>query len=374
MKIVVINEFVSSPGKPMIGGPEAREVNLFKRFNHDVHFVCAMLRGSKREEEKEGIKIHRVGNPRGYAQRGNMLTRYFFYREAVKRTIELEPDLVMASGFAGLKPAKEAAKKIGVPAVATVHEVWKGEWKKNMGLLNGAIGEYLEPRFLRDFDLYIAVSNFTKEKLLSLVPNAKVEVVYNGVDLKKFKKVKGKKFNKKTLITVCRLVGYKRVNDLIKALDLIRKKHDVQLKIVGSGPEEKKLRELAEKLELSKNVDFAGKIKRHTDLLSMVKGADLFVLPSVTEGFSIVTVEAMALGTPFVVADIPPVKEASGGRGGLFFEPKHVGDLAVKIMQVLEGKAKIKKTGNFLKKYNWEKLARQEEKIFEKLVREKNED
>ncbi|MBR3214822.1 MAG: glycosyltransferase, partial [Methanosphaera sp.] len=59
---------------------------------------------------------------------------------------------------------------------------------------------------------------------------------------------------------------------------------------------------------------------------------------SIVEGFGIVVIEALSLKTPFVAAEIPPVVEASGRKGGLFFKPKDYVGLSECILKLLGDK------------------------------------
>jgi len=371
MRIVVITEFVAPERMGFIGGPDSRETNIFKHLarKHDIHFICARLKGTKEEETKFGIHLHYVGKMREFVQRGSFLQRLNYIKLAIDKTIELKPDVVMGSGFVSYPATYLAGKKLKVPKILTVHEIWKGQWIRNMGFINGIVGSIQEWLYFKlPFDSYIAISEFTREKLLDLgIPNEKIFVIYNGVDLKLLKTIKTKKFKRPTIITVCRLVEYKRVDDIIRATDIIKEKYpNVCLKIIGEGPEEQRLRKLVKELKLEKNVEFLGKIKDYKDLMKTVKASHVFVLASITEGFSVVTIEALALGVPFVVTRIPPLVEVTRGKGGLFFEPKHVGDLVLRILEILDKKAKIKPPGSFIKDYDWKNIAKHEEALLTK--------
>ena len=69
--------------------------------------------------------------------------------------------------------------------------------------------------------------------------------------------------------------------------------------------------------------------------MKVVNSSDVFCLPSVVEGFGIVIIEALSLKTPFVAAEIPPVVEASGRKGGLFYEPKNYKELSECLLKIL---------------------------------------
>ncbi|MGZ7109703.1 MAG: glycosyltransferase, partial [Methanobacterium sp.] len=184
------------------------------------------------------------------------------------------------------------------------------------------------------------------------------------------------KFHKPTICCVSRIVKYKRIDDLVRAVAILKDEvPDIQCKIIGPGPDETyldHLKKLAQDLDIKENVDFCGFIENHDDVLKIVKSSHVFCFPSVVEGFGIVIVEAMALGTPFVASNIPPLVEASGGKGGLFFDPENYRDMADKIKYILDDdklQDKMKQEGIIKsKEYKGEKIAGRIEKIYQDLM------
>lgn len=369
MKITMITEYLAPKGKPYFGGVDARTINLAKNLtkNNDVHIITTFTGETERLEDYDGVKIHRIGKKRKFTQRGDFVQRLKFNTEVVSEILRLQPDIVDASGFVSYAGSYKGAKKINVPAVVTVHEVWQGEWIQNMGLVSGLAGHFLEKHYLKyPFDKYIAVSNFTKGKLIKKIgiDEKKIAVVYNGIDLDLYKSITvNDKYANPTIVTVSRLVTYKRVEDSIRALNIL--KHDfpdIRLKIIGIGPQEKYLRELSEKLGIKDNVDFLGKIDDTRETIRILKKSHVFVLSSIVEGFGMVIIEAMACGLPYVASDIPPIKEVTaGGVGGLLCEPKNWKALALKIRTLLSGESLrtdiMKNVDEHIRAYGWEKVA-----------------
>jgi glycosyltransferase involved in cell wall biosynthesis len=87
---------------------------------------------------------------------------------------------------------------------------------------------------------------------------------------------------------------------MLRAVDIIRKKHKVELNILGDGEERERLAALIEELGLEKNVNLIGNV---LDTSKWYRQADLLVLSSVSEGFANVIVEALAYGVPVVSTD-----------------------------------------------------------------------
>ena len=98
------------------------------------------------------------------------------------------------------------------------------------------------------------------------------------------------------------------------------------------------MKALVHELNLEDNIEFLGFVQKHEDVMKVVNSSQIFCLPSIVEGFGIVVIEALSLKTPFVAAEIPPVVEASGRKGGLFFKPKDYVGLSECILKLLGDK------------------------------------
>ncbi len=365
MKIAMVTEYLAPKDKPYFGGVDARTINLATNLakDNEVHIITTFMEGTERIEKYDDVTIHRVGKKRKFTQRGDFLQRIKFNSAVASEILKLRPDVVDASGFVSYAGSYKGAKKIKVPAVVTVHEVWQGEWVQNMGLINGLAGHFLEKHYLKyPFDEYIAVSKFTKEKLIEKIGIAKekIAVVYNGIDLDLYESTTvDEKYANPTIVTVCRLVAYKRVDDLIRALKILKLDFpEIQLKIIGTGPKENYLRILSRDLGLEDNVNFLGKIRDTREMIKILKKSHVFALPSIAEGFGMVIIEAMACGLPYVASDIPPIREVTnGGIGGLLCKPKNCEDLALKIKKLLSGESLrtdiLKNVDKHIVKYDW---------------------
>jgi len=169
-------------------------------------------------------------------------------------------------------------------------------------------------------------------------------------------------------------VEYKHVDDILRAVAEVKKElPDVKCKIVGTGPEEEKLRKLAAALKIEKNVDFLGFLKSHEKVMEVLKSSHVFCLASTVEGFGIVLLEAMAAGVPFVATKIEPLLEASGGQGGLFFGPGDIRDMAGKILAVLTDdnlrKALVEEGEKWVENFRWEKIGRRVLEVYRDLTK-----
>jgi len=368
MNILIATEyFPSSEECDVKGGVEARAFYIAKNLaeNHNVYVITSWEEGLPQKDEICGINVIRCGKQRKYSQCGSFTERLSFMKEAVKIGKKLDVDIVDGYNFITYPVAYKISEKLGIPRIATYHDVWLGgEWIKNIGFF-GIFGEILERYVLsKKWDKFIAVSGYTKEKLISAgIDGNNIEIVYNGVNLEEYQKIKVPK-EKNTLCYVGRLVKYKKVDDLIKLVNIIKTDFpDVKLKIIGTGPEKESLEKMVKNLHLEDNVEFLGFVEKHEDVLKHIKSSTIFSLPSTVEGFGMVTIESVASETPYVNSAIPPTIEITeNGKGGLLFEPENVSDLTIKIKMLLEDRElyykKQQECLKLSKKYDWKKLAR----------------
>ncbi|WP_456372575.1 glycosyltransferase family 4 protein [Methanocaldococcus sp.] len=379
MDILIVTEyFPSSEECNVKGGVEFRAFYIAKNLvkKHNVYVLTSWEKGLPQKEEICGINVIRCGKQRKYSHCGSFIERLSFIREGIKIGKKLDIDIVDGYNFISYPIAYKISEKLGIPRIATYHDVWiGGEWIKNIGFF-GIFGEILERYILsKKWDKFIAVSKYTKEKLIRAgIDKNIIEIVYNGINLEDYQKIKVPK-EKNTLCYVGRLVKYKKVDDLIKAVSLIVNDiPDVKLKIIGTGPEKENLEKIVKSLNLKNNVEFLGFIEKHKEVIKHIKSSTIFSLPSIVEGFGIVTIESVASGTPYVNSAIPPTIEITeNGKGGLLFEPENVSDLSIKIKMLLEDKnlyfKKQKECLELSKKYNWKILANNVENIYLDILR-----
>src|SRR3989344_1001947 len=287
MKILFITEFFPS-GKELrfSGGVEARTFFIAKNLSKKHKIIVIASRGLKdpKREKMFGFSIYRVGSKRNYAVSvGHLLSIVLFIREAIRIGRTFDVDIVDGGNYISHLIAKQIANYKKIPAVAWYPDVWLNDWIKNVGIY-GLFGEVLERvNLLRGFDSYIAISNNTANKLKKFTQK-NVHVVYCGVDEKEFM-VDRAKFKEPTIISVSRLTKYKNIKTVILAFaSLSTKIKNVRLIIVGSGPEENRLKDLVKELKINTRVNFLKNLPRRK-LIELYKMSHVFSLPSTVEGF-----------------------------------------------------------------------------------------
>jgi glycosyltransferase involved in cell wall biosynthesis len=196
---------------------------------------------------------------------------------------------------------------------------------------------------MRDADRVIAVSNWTRQRVLDLggISPENVTVLPNTIDEERFtvgaKSTKlqrqyGLAPDEKVVLTVARLdpgERYKGYDRIIEALPAIRKEcGPVRFLIVGAGGDRPRVAELARKIGVESAVSFAGFVPADA-LVDHYRLADAFAMPSTGEGFGIVFLEAMGCGTPVIAGNRDGSVDAlDGGRLGMLIEPLSIDAIA----------------------------------------------
>tara|TARA_B100000787_G_C16187167_1_gene295350 strand:+ start:432 stop:2324 length:1893 start_codon:yes stop_codon:yes gene_type:complete len=162
----------------------------------------------------------------------------------------------------------------------------------------------------------ICISESTKFELLSYMPSIKsnkISVIENGTQLYKYR---NRDFIKKKLniLILGSLTFKKGIDLLIEILPSLSNKIN-QVKIIGSGPEKKKLVDLTKKLSLESIIKF---IPFTDDPSTHIYESDIGVIPSRWEGFGLVAVEMRSSGLPILISDTPGLYNVFSSYNGVF--------------------------------------------------------
>ncbi|MBI4149878.1 glycosyltransferase family 4 protein [Candidatus Woesearchaeota archaeon] len=386
MRITIITEYFPYSQRGEIrGGVEARCFYLGQELakRHKVTVITSWQKETKRKDTIAGMAILRVGPHHRYTHKGYgaFVSRLRFAKAAKAMAARVPADVIDGTNFISYLPAFAAAKKQGIPAMATYHEVWVGAWIKNKGLVTGSLGTIWERLVLtKPWDRIIAVSEFTKQKLLAHgIPAKRIAVIPNGIDALLYQGSARKEKNP-TICCVSRLTPQKRVEDLLRAFTLVKKElPHAQCIIIGTGDEEVSLKQLAKTLGVSSSVQFLGFVREHKRVMQYLKRSHVFCLPSVMEGFGITILEAMACGVPYVCTDIKPLQEITHqGKGGFLCRQKDPHDLAAKLLQLLTDKRVYAQKARECRQYgrmrDWKRLAKEVEVAYQKGYKNVGED
>ncbi len=381
MKIAYVHDAVYPFVK---GGAEKRVYELSRRLarrGHEVHVFGMRWWGDEPTKEMEGVHLHGVCKPIPLYSKGRRSIRAaaMFAKSVLPSLLKERFDVIdcYQAPYLHAFPTKLGAVAKSSRLAVTWHEVWRGYWQKYLGPL-GAVGGLMEKVILLGLaDRVIAVSDQTKDDLVSLGVSAdRIGVVPNGIDFEAISGVKPAA-EKIDIVYLGRLIRPKNVDVLLKAVSVLRSEFpEVRAGIIGDGPERKNLERLAKELGVEKNVRFFGFVEDFDEVISLMKSSKVFVIPSTQEGgASIVTLEANACGLPVVAADHPlgiDKRLILDGKTG-FFVKLSPENIAEKIRLLLRDEKLRNSMGadavKFSQNYDWERIVDLLEKVYSKICR-----
>lgn len=165
-------------------------------------------------------------------------------------------------------------------------------------------------------DITIVLGEDWKKFIISIAPDAKVEVVNNAIALPKIAEKKIR--NERVLLFLGALIQRKGVIDLLQAIEKLSQKgvSNFKLLIAGAGDEESKLKEFVKENGLDSKVSFLGWISKEQKP-KLLKSTDILVLPSYNEGLPIAILEAMSYGLPIISTNVGSISEVVSDNGFL---------------------------------------------------------
>ena len=265
-----------------------------------------------------------------------------------------------------------------VRSVFTLHDLVFRFYPETHMPLNRWFLTLMMPHFLRAADMVIAVSECTKRDAMRLygLDEAKIRVIYEGVD-PRFRSADPETIEavraryglpERFILSVGTIEPRKNLTTLLEAYRTLRDRgSDFKLVIVGRKGwlYEGFFRRLRE-LGLEGEVVFPGFVPDE-DLPALYSAAELFVFPSLYEGFGLPPLEAMACGTPVITSNTSSLPEVMG-EAGILVEPRDVRALAEAMERVLTDKGKGREMkGKGLQqaaKFSWEKAARETMEVY----------
>ena len=278
--------------------------------------------------------------------------------------------VIHAHDWMSYPAAMKAKVKSGKPWVAHIHAT---EYDRTGGNVNPQIAE-IEYKGLQSADRVIAVSNYTKNVINKKysISNSKVDVVHNGVDLSEFSASEFRKIfpDDNIVLFVGRLTFQKGVDYLLQsAKRVLAYKPNTVFLVVGTGDMEEQLIMDAAYMGIGHRVIFPGFVsgQKLKDLYQM---ADVFVMPSVSEPYGIVALEAIAAGTPTIISKQSGVSEALSNVYSVDFWDIH--QMSNLILSSLEypvfSQEMVKLAREEAKKLTWERAARKTMQVYSKVL------
>ena len=263
------------------------------------------------------------------------------------------------------------SSKISLPIITTLHGTditLLGKDKSFKSVIEFAIN---------NSDVVTAVSqslrmdtldSFNINKEIKVIPNFIDSSLYNFKENNSLRSEFASK-NEKIVIHISNFRKVKRVQDVLKIFSKINKQIPSKLLLIGDGVERLKMEQLSRSLNLCNSVRFIGKLKAVEKILSV---SDLFLLPSDTESFGLVALEAMASRVPVISSNSGGLPEVNiDGSTGFLLNVGDIDSMADKAIKLLNDKdmlAKFKENSySHAMKFDLPKILPLYENIYEDL-------
>jgi L-malate glycosyltransferase len=335
MKIAILS--VTYPPR-WIGGEELATRYIAEGLaarGHEIHVVTSFDKNISHTSTENGVAVHRIvyKTPR-------LVSDYHFQARALLALSGIRPDIVVIEMLYICICGLLVKKMLEIPYVVCGHgsDVYlPATWDQRLT-------RKLRAAALETADAITALGPAMQARIRQLW-GVKSTIIPNGVYPTRFaqlnrheaRDVVGLKEEGTFIIYVGALRTVKGVEYLLTAMKSITERDpSVRLLIVGEGAERQKLEGLVRNLGLERAVQFTGRVANE-DIPYYLSASDLFVLPSLSEGFPITLLEAMASGLPIVATNVGDISTfVENNVNGFLVEPGRASEIAERVLQLLQ--------------------------------------
>ena len=329
MKIAMVGQF-----PPHVGGVGVHIHTLSKELVKRGHDVYVITYPHKDIQDVDGIHVIGTKGLNVAGVRGLMFKRNA--KKALKNLLEKENIDIIHGHY--LFPAGAAAVEVGneygIKTYVTAHGSDMFEVYKKQPMMRSTI-----KNVLKKADCVFAVSNALRHEIIATGVDGisqKTKLSLNSVDINRFSDEKNDSFKKENdledkpvVMFVGNLIKRKNVDSLLEAKKIA--KSDYYLVIVGDGPLCKDLKKKVKEDNI-KDVIFTGS---RTDVENIIPSCDVLVLPSFSESFGLVLIEALACGKPVIGSNVGGITEIINSDVGELVDPNDVSSIAKAIDNII---------------------------------------
>lgn len=213
------------------------------------------------------------------------------------------------------------------------------------------------------------LKNFPVKREITVIPNF-VRLEEYEIESREVKRKKYAAYGERILLHVSNFRKVKRVEDVLRVFDKVRKEVPSKLILIGDGPERDNIDKLCRQLDTCGDIHSLGKVK---DVERIIGLADLFLLTSETESFGLAALEAMAARVPVISTNTGGIPEVNvHGFSGFLSSVGDVNDMAKNAISVLKDHATLEKfrvnAYEQAKKFSIEKILPMYENLYEKVI------
>jgi glycosyltransferase involved in cell wall biosynthesis len=392
--------FVSPEYWPLSGGTGAYVYYLSNELIKNGYKIYVVTGSDQTLDIKvnEQLKVFFLKIPKAPVIK-NFLLAASSYRKlnSVRKTVNV--DITHAN--LPLTPNFAVPPNFGKTLVCTVHSTWKGEAQAIRGEPYSRLNanekfmvsfnwflRIFEEKMLERANKIIAVSHFTKRELLEYykVPEEKIRVIHNGVDVNKFKPAEDKRKIKEELgfnpddlaiVSVGRLYARKGLFTLIESMPaVVNRFKNAKFIISGKGQsdEMRKLINYADRIGVKDSVIFTGYYP-DKKLPKLYQAADVFAFSTFYEHHPFAVLEALSSGLPVVTTRVGGIPETiENGKNGFLVEPFNPKQFADKILYLLEHPAEASEMGSLarktiLERFDWRIVVKDVLKVYDEALK-----
>ena len=305
---------------------------------------------------------------------GDLVQEVYRYAQVAKEiALDVEHDIIHTHDWMTFPSGTEAQKVSKKPLISHIHST---EHDRSGGHgMNPHVYE-IEKNGIQEADKVVAVSNFTKNKIIDnySIEDSKINIIYNAINKKDFNSnvlLEKSNFGKnKIVLFLGRLTLHKGPDYFLKAAKkVLDKNKNVIFIISGSGDMNNQIIEQAANLGISDRVLFTGFL-RGEELRKIYKMADLYVMPSISEPFGITPLEAVASGTPVLISKQSGINEILNHCLRVDFWD--IDEMTNKILSVINcdelGECLSENGSSEIDKFTWDNAADEIIKVYNTLV------
>jgi len=323
--------------------------------------IAQHTQGLKKFLEKNGNNIEIISSENTFTiPIKGLRNPSFMISSFLKAKFKKNHDIVHAHNI----PSALAMKNSSGKKILTIHGIFSQQIDQLHGSTTGNVSRKYEKDALNWADVITVISKESFDYYTSL--GYKVFQVPNAIDIASLTSNEDRRYSKQ-IIFAGRLSHEKGIETLIE----IGKKlpSDIQLIILGIGPEEKKIKELDKN---QKNIHYLG-YQNKENTISLIRGSDIMIQPSLNEGISSSILEAMACKTVIISSNVGGNNELiKNNFDGILIESKNIESYLINIQNIFENhELKQQLIDNALttvKKFDWEEVGAIYLKIYESLL------